>query len=362
MDICDLRLSVPDVHLLPEYSDQGEAPPISGSVAVAVPISTAGGIPGGIPHITVTLVQHVSFNKVDSTTTKQTETGRHAMRFWKQTRTSPCRQASLDAHPISRVQRQTIARYDIRHAPDEIDRQAAEGRTWLRFNFHIPVPSSLAASIGTTGGCVSYTVEAATPTPPSLAHEGQQLHAAQPVRVVHLALPKTVSHLRRYPGHSVTTQLDITPLSMLDGVSYSLRWLARSTISPGARPSEVKYVVAKELHWSIDETVKYLAIANESATCLDMYTRRLSEGCLKGRWVANGGSEHGDDYIQIALGIGIPPGVNVSDTTALAPCQGNHSSPVLETAQESLAITVDHRLNLEVVTGEDTFHREQATS
>jgi hypothetical protein len=120
----------------------------------------------------------------------------------------------------------------------------------------------------------------------------------------------------------------------------------------------VKYVVAKELLWSVEETIKCLAVTVETTTCLHQYTRRLSEGRLKGRWVANGESQDRDDSIQIPLKVAIPPDINASDTTTLAFNQGHHSLQGLDTQGERLAITVDHQLNLEVVTGEDTFHRE----
>jgi hypothetical protein len=227
---------------------------------------------------------------------------------------------------------------------------------WLRFNFHIPLPTDVAASIDTVGGSISYTVEV-TVSPRAGGAEQSQFQASRPINIVHCAIPSTIAHLRRYLGDSVTTSLYITPLPTEKGISYALSWRARSTVSRGARPSELKYIVAKELHWSIEETVKCLAVKGETTTCLHQYTRRLSEGQLKGRWVAPGGSRDENESIQIPFEVSIPRGIDILDTTSLASDQDYHSALALDSEEEQLALTVDHRLNLDVVTGEDTFDR-----
>ncbi|KAL3486211.1 hypothetical protein BJX62DRAFT_242202 [Aspergillus germanicus] len=354
MEISELQLSVPSVYLLLEASDQAEVSSLAGCVSMAAFISDLPALTGSLPRIAVSLVRCVRIEEFDSTTTRHREPVRQKIRFWKQP--SPSRRTIPTVPRTSRVQRQTIARNDICHAPDEICRHGSQGRTWLRFNFHIPLSTNLARSIDTVGGSIFYTIEV-TVSSPACGDDPPQLHASRPINIVHCAIPRTIAHLRRYPGDSATTQLYVKPLSTRKGISYALNWLALSTVSCGARPSELKYIVAKELHWSIQETVKCLAVKGETTTCLHQYTRRLSEGQRKGRWVAPGGLEDGNDSIQISFEVSIPRGIDVSDTASLASNQDYYSALALDSEEEQLALTVDHRLNLEVVTGEDTFHR-----
>jgi hypothetical protein len=353
MQISELHLSVPNVYLLPDTSDQAEAPSIAGRVSMTVPTSDLPAFTGSLPRITVGLVRCVRIDESNSTPTRHREPVRQKLRFWKQP--YPSSRTILIQHQTSRVQRQTIARNDICHAPDEISRHGSDGRTWLRFNFHVPLLANLVGSIDTVGS-ISYTVEV-TVSPPAGGAGQSQLHVSRRINIVHSAIPRTIAHLRRYPGDLVTTSLNVTLLSTEKGISYALSWLARSTVSRGARESELKYVIAKELHWSIEETVKCVTIQHETTTCLHQYTRRLFEGRLKGRWAAPGGSQDGNDSIQIPFEVSIPRSIDVSDTTSLASYQEHYSTPALESDEEQLAVTVDHRLNLEVVTGEDTFHR-----
>ncbi|KAL2807898.1 hypothetical protein BJX63DRAFT_410923 [Aspergillus granulosus] len=350
MEAADLKLTVPDVHLLTEPYDQVEAPPIIGCIAIAVPTLSLPIPASNIPQITVRLVRCVRLNKFDSTTKRQKEAKRYTNRFWKQT--SPVRQTSPNPPRISPVQRQILVRYDICHTPDEIDRNADEELVWLKYNLHFPVPSDLQGTLNTIGGGIYYAIEATISTGPQPSDQ-RRLQVSQPFKIHHCTQPKTISHLRRYPGDLVTTELHITPSSVRKGISYSLEWLAFSTVTQGARPSEVKYVVAKELHWSIDESVKCLVLGRGNTTYSQQYTRRLSEGRLKGRWAASGGSHKGSDAICIPLKINVPP-----DTTNLSSYRDHHSTDALENCTELLAVTVDHRLHLEVITGEDTFHRE----
>ncbi|KAL3449904.1 hypothetical protein BJX65DRAFT_305918 [Aspergillus insuetus] len=355
MEISELQLSVPDVYLLPEASDQAEVPSLAGCVSMAASISDLPAFTGSLPRIAVSLVRCVRIDELNSTPPRHREPVRQKFRFWKQP--SPSRRAMPIVHQTSQVERQTIARNDICHAPDEISRHGSDGRTWLRFNFHIPLSANLVGSIDTVGGSISYTIEV-TISPPAGGAEQSQLQASRPINIVHCAIPSTIAHQRRYPGDPVTTSLYITPLPTEKGISYALSWRARSTVSRGARPSELKYVVAKDMHWSIEETVKSVAIRREATICLHQYTRRLTEGQLKGRWVAPGGLEDGNNSIQIPFEVNIPRAVDVSDTTtSLAFYQEHYPTPALESEEERFALTVDHRLNLEVVTGEDTFHR-----
>ncbi|KAL3457267.1 hypothetical protein BJX64DRAFT_293341 [Aspergillus heterothallicus] len=349
MEVLDLQLAVPDIHFLREPCDYGQAPPIAGSIEVALPTLNITTATANVPRVSVGLVQCVKLHAPysPSTTTKTKETKRHMPRFWKQS--APNKPTPHCKSEKSRTLRRIVAQSIICHAPDETVRDADGQRTWLKFHFHLPIPNNLPGTLQTIGGDVSYVIEAQLP-------DQQQLPVLQPVKIQHYTQPRTISHLRRYPGDLVTTELYIAPSSSRKGISYSAEWLARSTVTHGARPSDVKYVVAKELHWSIEETVKGLSVTRETTTCMTQYTRRLSEGLQKGRWVASGGVHEEDDSIRIAFDIVIPSGITTSDTTTMPSHQHQQLTSALESQDELLTVAVDHRLNLEVVVGEDTFH------
>ncbi|KAL4981190.1 hypothetical protein BDW66DRAFT_156271 [Aspergillus desertorum] len=243
---------------------------------------------------------------------------------------------------IPNAQSQTLAECIIWHAPDMTDPDTDE----RKFNFSLPLPGNTPPTADTVLG---------------------------PIRIQRLAPPERISHVRTYPGSAVVTKLCIAPhpsdaKRAGNKAQYNLQWQARSTIIPGARDSEVKYVVAKEVRWRVDETVKCLSLVRHEngpdrreIIGRQQHTRQLCQGEITGRWMASSGCRNQVDeigaggLIEIPFQVRIPTAVDEVDVSLYHGNFGHCDGPAQD--RKMLAITVSHQLHLEVVTGEDTFHR-----
>ncbi|KAL4924252.1 uncharacterized protein BDV17DRAFT_295569 [Aspergillus undulatus] len=203
-----------------------------------------------------------------------------------------------------------------------------ESRSKCTFEFVLPIPSYIPATAETALGTVSYAVTATT------SSSAQTLRCTKPVTTQRLVQPKSILHTCRYPGDRVVTEL----------------WLAESTARKGARQSEVTYTVAKELRWSVDEAISLVQLGcrDRAATIYKKHVRRICTGREKGRWVASDEVNEERGVIEIPFEVHIPTAVETIDGASY---RGHH-------AEDVLAIIVGYKLHLEVITGEDTFHRE----
>ncbi|KAL4750574.1 hypothetical protein BDW72DRAFT_203841 [Aspergillus terricola var. indicus] len=319
MESYTVHLMIPDTHLLVDGESNA---PIPGSVSISPAISTS-----APPHL------HVC---------------------------SPEIRIKLARLPlpsqIPNAQSQTLAECIIWHSPDMASPDLHEGK----FGFSLPIPGNIPPTADTVLGSVSYTITATD---------------SLPIRIQRAVSPEPVCYVRTYPGSPVVTELCITPRPAEPRragrqTQYDIEWRAKPTILDGERESEVKYVVAEEVRWQVDETVKCLSLARqENRTNRRRFvfhqerTRQLCQGAIAGRWLAGPGRRDWPEEagaggrIEIPFQVRIPTAVDEIDTSSYSgdhDCA--HGGEVNEL--ETLAITVGHRLHLEVVTGEDTFHRE----
>jgi hypothetical protein len=239
-----------------------------------------------------------------------------------------------------------------------------------KFSFSLPIPGNVPPTADTVLGTVSYTITATVRFASSVS-----IQDSLPIEVRRAASPEPVWHTRAYPGSPVITELCITPRPAETKraghqAQYDIEWQAKSTILDGERESELKYVVAEEVRWQVDETVKCLSLARqENRTNRQKIvgsqerTRQICQGAIAGRWIAGSGRKDRPEEaaaggrIEIPFQVRIPTAVDEIDTSSYF---GDHECAHGEELDEmeTLAITVSHRLHLEVITGEDTFHRE----
>jgi hypothetical protein len=181
-----------------------------------------------------------------------------------------------------------------------------------------------------------------------------------------------LEYFRQYPGERVVTELCLTPkIQHPDSrirakAAYTAQWVARSTIKQGLRKTEVKYVVVKQLRWTVEETVQYITISKgggeATTTCKKKHVRQLCDGVQKGHWIARGGIYEGEDWIEVPFDISIPAEVAPAERIDLSSYRCQHRGTSCQCdAGETTAITVDHQLRLEVITGEDTFDQGTRT-
>ncbi|KAL4806065.1 hypothetical protein BDV18DRAFT_160134 [Aspergillus unguis] len=260
----EIDLTTPETHSIIESENSH----IPGSVSIS-----------SLAEITVQLLQYIS------------QGNEHKKRLFRR----------APSHTVQNA----LVQQTIHHAPDRIDSR----RT---FNFSLPIPGDIPATASTPLGSISYAITATA--------NGSVQHS--PIKIQRLSLPIPITHTRRYPDR-ITTDLTVTRRSSQKR-TYQLNWLARSTVQHTNTSSQ--YLVAKQLRWRVDETVK--------CTGQDglQRTQTLCRGQRTGPWMARDKDE------SIAIPFEICLRKAVSDVSL------EH-------------LTVEHSLYIEVVTGEDTVHR-----
>ncbi|KAL4764561.1 uncharacterized protein BDW70DRAFT_156722 [Aspergillus foveolatus] len=350
---------IPNTHVLVD----GECnAPIPGSVSIS-PATSAFASPLSAvcrPEITVKLVRLVSSRR-PSPSSPGNETGN---------KTLPWRRRTAQVQPLRshtpNAQSQTLAECIIWHNPDVTSLDLQE----RKFSFSLPIPGNIPPTADTVLGTVSYTIAATVRFASSVS-----VQDSLPIKIRRAAPLEPVWHTRAYPGSPVVTELCIAPCpaeTKRTGhqAQYDIEWQAKSTILDGERESEVKYVVAEEVRWQVDEIVKCLSLARQEnrtnrrkIVSSQEHTRQICQGAIAGRWLAGSGRKDQPEEagaggrIEIPFQVRIPTAVDEIDALAyFGDPECAHGEEMDE--METLAITVSHRLHLEVVTGEDTFHRE----
>ncbi|KAL4937433.1 hypothetical protein BDV06DRAFT_226952 [Aspergillus oleicola] len=332
-----MELKVPENHFLFGTGEESYSSPITGSLYLLASSVTS------TPEITIELVRYVrpknrkspllrrGWHLADSLSKRRSQSIPHSIRILFGTTSIP------------KAQSETLVQCQLWTSPN-----AADSRNQRRkYDFSLPVPFDIPATMQMVLGTVSYAVTATASSPTATLRESRA------VRMVRLVRPETISHTRRYPGDKVVTELSVTPAATElspkgRGATYHLEWLARSIIMKGLRGSEVRYIVAKELKWRVEEIISLIVIThgNQRRNICQQHVRQVCRGRTKGRWIESG-RLNGHDAIRILFEVQLPATVDSTDVSFYPDYA----------RRDSLAITAEHRLYVEVITGEDTFHR-----
>ncbi|KAL4876421.1 hypothetical protein BJY04DRAFT_223055 [Aspergillus karnatakaensis] len=353
METWHLRLTAPDTHT----QGSSELTSVAGSVhlSFSFPSFDPNATP---PQITIQLIQQVRPRATERPSGRQHQLSLFSCFGWMSK--SPCCEVPPSAAATGV---ETIAQYNASHAPDEIRNIPDAGKVRCRFDFSFNIPSNIPSTTKTAVGSVSYTICATLSSPTG----EPALQDSRPVKIIRHAVAEPVSHMQKYPGDEVVSRIHIEPrphgadTKSKSKASYSVLWRAESTIRPGKRASEVTHVVARELRWRVDESIRYISCATAGQMARRPVTvRTLCSGREKGRWsrLKDGGS--GGNYLDIPFDIRIPTRVGALDCVNIASyaCQRGaaRSFDVPSEGGIRAAITIEHRLYVEVITGEDTFH------
>lgn len=261
--------------------------------------------------------------------------------------------------------------------------QPSEG-SLINIPFSIPMPVNMPASTTTSQGTISYAIIASVTTPErTLLSTSQPLHLTRQV----ISDQPTVQHVRSYPNSKVIEQISLTQTLTTDScpdLSFSMTVKLRKQSSP-QRHSEFKSAVIRGLRCRVEEVTKtfikpsqyaqgdYNNQREEELVCV----RELCNSNQKGYWntIANQIPEAQENaqkpsLVDITFGFTIPKNARPAQPADLS-CYAfdrEHLNPdslspelrdrYCSTTYERLAITVEHRLKLDLVTGEDTFCRE----
>jgi hypothetical protein len=261
------------------------------------------------------------------------------------------------------------------------------GRNASNFHFSFDVPKSIPPTSETPLGSIIYAIEATAAT-----LEQGTVTRRQSVKLscqkIQVDSEKT-QHRLYFPLsndiHGMTLSQNPTPRSD-PRISFTATIHTHWETALADRSSEVRRLVVRKLKWQAEEVVKIMSKPissdGEYSICEGQLVRKLCDGSVKGPWgseqnsyLGDGQSSEGGDgrekpAIRIPFGFTIPKRAMVTDDIDIAAYDiganrtdyfSGHellrrsSSPSADAMMR--AITVHHRVKLELVTGEDVFHR-----
>ncbi|KAE8143480.1 hypothetical protein BDV38DRAFT_267373 [Aspergillus pseudotamarii] len=375
-----LHLDVPTTHHVYEGS-HGErySPPISGSVLV--PVSSLDFGPTEYPNVTVSLLRTVTLRngEVAPTAPNDNKKGDFLQRLRRKRVPQTQTPATQPKEGSSTVE--TLVQCQLWHSPEPVEWYEESGAVVLKFLFSIPVPPGTSGTTETPFGGLSYAVHAAV-----TSLSGVTVDATRDVQILSRIVTgpsQTVRHFKKYTGERLQSELSLTPEQPTDTkakLAYSAKLVARGTTARGDRPTEKRQFFVREVRWSVEETVRLMKISSsdgpdgENITWKEKSVRQVCSGKQQGRWAPNkklsalqrkGYDDH--DRIDLSFDIIIPRSASTADRPDLSSCSFDSGSPCrhltpckfneecTESRGERTTIMVDHRLRLDLITGEDTL-------
>lgn len=250
--------------------------------------------------------------------------------------------------------------------------KSTEGHHSLVFEFALSVPTSLSPTTHTTIATTSYALIVHAKTEAGKTIEVH--HNMQICRTMVPSAPLVFDHFRKFQRMPFMTRLflspkhlpDLTSNNQLDGTT-----LLEAPLIRRGRPSEIKVVVVREVRWSVAEAVE---VSHKHPSSLDAgpekrYMRTICEGKTRGNWTPEDMPRWRDDnesLIRTKVPFHILVQKATNDMELLCP-QSNDEAPFTSACakvfhhKQQIAISVSHRLRLEIVIGEDTLiHRTEA--
>ncbi|KAJ5677266.1 uncharacterized protein N7477_002899 [Penicillium maclennaniae] len=243
------------------------------------------------------------------------------------------------------------------------------------------------ASTTTSQGIVSYAIVASVITPTCTV-----LSSSQPVQLTRQIISDqpTVQHVRSYPKSKVIEQISLTQTLMTDtnpNLCFRMNVKLRNPSTP-ERHAEFKCAVIRGLRCRVEEVTKTFTkptlgnqhIQDDYANQREQAQVSVRELCnekQKGHWsiienpvIKTHETSQKPSTVDINFGFTIPKTSKPAQPADLS-CYAfdpEHFNPTSlppelrsrysSTTHERLAIVVEHRLKLDLITGEDTFSRE----
>ncbi|KAE8376948.1 hypothetical protein BDV26DRAFT_222073 [Aspergillus bertholletiae] len=376
-----LHLDVPTTHQVYEGS-HGErySPPISGSVLV--PVSSLELDQAEYPDVTVSLVRTVTLRHHDQSSNVPNDNKKGDFLSRIRGKRVPQTQTSVTPQNEESKTVETLVQCQLWHSPEPVERFEESGVALLKFLFSIPVPLGISGTTETPFGGLSYAVHAAV-----TSSSGVTVDATRDVQILSRIVTgpsQTVRHFKKYTGERLQSELALTPEQPANAktkLAYSAKLVARGTAVRGNRPTERKQIFVREVRWSVEETVRLMKITTsdddpegETVTWKEKSVRQLCSGKQQGRWAPNKNlsaqqpkSLDTRDQIHVPFDIVIPRGASTADQRDLSSCTFDSGSPCRHLTPckfnercgvskgERTTIMVDHRLRIDLVTGEDTL-------
>lgn len=270
-------------------------------------------------------------------------------------------------------------------AESQRDAPSHEGAV-INIPFSIPVPANMPASTTTSQGTVSYAIIASVTSPEcTFSSTSQHIHLTCQL----ISDQPTVQHVRSYPNSKVIEQISLTQTLTTDtnpNLCFSMNVKLRKSSAP-ERHAEFKCAVIRGLRCRVEEVTKTftkptLGSQHIQGDCTNqreqaqVSVRELCNEKQKDHWsiIENPIAEPHEtaqktSTIDIKFGFTIPkkskPAQSADlscyafdpENLDLASLSPELHSRYSSTTHEKLAIVVEHRLKLDLITGEDTFCR-----
>ncbi|KAJ5947049.1 hypothetical protein N7466_000064 [Penicillium verhagenii] len=255
----------------------------------------------------------------------------------------------------------------------------------VRIPFTISIPVDIPGSVTTSLGEISYDLIASMITgDETIANARQSIYLDRQV----ISPKPTIEHARSYPNSKVVTQICLSQhlhTKSESDLSFSMNIKLRSPSVPGERPSEFKCTMIRGIRFRVEEVTRIFAKSDDTNHSIEGHNqegqqvnvREICNGREKSHWVKiieNPVEMHQNNRpinssVDVMFGCTISKNIKPAQRTDLAcyafePAQldpgslnGGLSENFVSNTRENLVMTVEHRLKLDLLTGEDTFER-----
>ncbi|KAJ5084743.1 hypothetical protein NUU61_009322 [Penicillium alfredii] len=242
----------------------------------------------------------------------------------------------------------------------------------IHIPFSIPVPVNIPGSETTALGSISYTILASV-----VAESHSVISTAHTIHLDRLVISDepTIQHVRSYPKSKLVTQIALSQHLNTDShsnLSFSMNVELKRPSTAGIRPSEFTCSTVRGIRCRVEEVTTLFAKSSENEprdgdreTTIERYWGTPGNPIVE----AQHGSVQADSSVDLVFNFTIPKNIKpaqVTDWSCYAFDPEHVKSDLLptnlrecysSTTQEKLAIIIEHRLKLDLITGEDTFDR-----
>ncbi|KAJ5099634.1 hypothetical protein N7532_006635 [Penicillium argentinense] len=270
----------------------------------------------------------------------------------------------------------------LRVPPVPTNRQVFDKK--FKFPFYMPVVANIPGTTKTELGDITYHVVAFM-----TAKSGTSFCASQEISISRRILPEhnSIQHTRLYPKPSAIAKIHLSQNiteSTGSTIAITAKLFPRGQPIPAERSTEIKFVAIREMRWRIEEVTSLLdgsrqisqpafQVQTESEAMEEQSsTRVISSGSQRGYWgtpnnpLTKASQQINLSFIDIDFNVNLPRKEGFSSGIGLpshgfdVPSPDTLPSPLQElfpsSAKGKTMMTVEHRLKLDVLTNEDTFH------
>ncbi|KAJ5182231.1 hypothetical protein N7449_012378 [Penicillium cf. viridicatum] len=297
-----------------------------------------------------------------------------------------CNPTNKSPQPGSRIER-TLQDVSVPILPKE-EVETSQERIISKYYFYLDIPTNIPATTKTPLGTITYAIEATAAT----SNHGITTHR-QPLKLnrqMIQANPKQTQHHLYFPTSKAIQGMSLSQNSTPrcgPRISFTATIYTHWETAPANRETELRHLVVRELRWNAEEIVKLMSkpstLDGNYSICERQSVRKLCDGSTKEYWGPGrnpyikqphgqsvGGKGGEKSAICIPFDFTIPKQARVVDDIDLAAYEigtdrAGHTTQCgflgelyfLSPGKMAKGITVHHQLRIELVMGEDVFHK-----